>query len=90
MFFALAWALVFAAIGWYLYEGLGKALATRSVEHLTSMTELVRHVLDEVPSVERLVSQPELVTHLLVGHSDLRLSVYGNRGDVIFTSSGTR
>jgi two-component system, OmpR family, heavy metal sensor histidine kinase CusS len=90
VFFALAWALVFAAIGWYLYEGLGKALATRSVEHLTSMTELVRHVLDEVPSVERLVSQPELVTHLLVGHSDLRLSVYGNRGDVIFTSSGTR
>ena len=87
--FALAWASVFAVIGVYLYGGLGNALATRSAEHLTSMTELVRHVLDDVPSVERLVNEPELVTHLLVGHSDLRLSIYGDRGDVLFTS-GTR
>ena len=88
MLFALASALLFSGIAFYLYTSLAKELAARNEEHLTSMTELVRHVFDEVPSRDALVAEPALVTHLLVGHSDFRLVVYAADGRPII-SSGT-
>lgn len=87
--FALASALLFSAIGFYLYGALGKELAARNEEHLTSMVELVRHVLNDVPSLDRLREDPGLVTHLLVGHADLRLGIYTPDRRLLLSSSAT-
>lgn len=85
--FALASALLLAGIGLYLYSAIAKELAKRNEEHLTSMTELARHVLEDTPSLERILQEPQLVTHLLVGH-DLRLWIYDDDRRVLFSSSG--
>ena len=81
--------MLFAAIGFYLYGTVAKELAARNEDHLNSMTQLVRHVLDDVTSLEQLLADPGLVTHLLVGHADLRLTLYGPDRKPLLLSAGT-
>jgi two-component system, OmpR family, heavy metal sensor histidine kinase CusS len=85
--FALASALLFSAVGIYLHAALATELAARNEEHLRSMTKLVRHVLEDIPSLQQLANDPRLVTHLLVGHADLQLTVYAADRRSLFSSS---
>ena len=87
LMFALGSAVLFAAMGQYVYSALQREIADQDQDHLNGMVELVIHTLDQLPSLDVLVREPALVSHLLIGHGDLKLWVYDDRGRALFSSS---
>jgi two-component system heavy metal sensor histidine kinase CusS len=85
--FALASALVLAAIGFYLYSAVEWVQSSRQQAPVTAIATIVRNIMDDIPSLERLAEQPSIVGHILVGHPYLKLWIYGEDGRTHFASS---
>ncbi|MBI4194283.1 MAG: heavy metal sensor histidine kinase [Betaproteobacteria bacterium] len=87
--FALASALVLAAVAFFLHSALERVMTARQQVPLTAVATIVRNMMDDIPALERLGEQPSIVGRLLGAHPFMRLWIYGEDGRALFASSRT-
>jgi two-component system, OmpR family, heavy metal sensor histidine kinase CusS len=84
--FAAASALALAAIGALLYVELDEALTARQRQPLMAMVNVLRGMMDDIPSLEQLAEQPRIVGHVLGSHPYVSLWIHAEDGRTLFAS----
>ena len=82
LLFALVGVLLLGAIGFYLYQSLGREIAWRDDQALLGRLERMRTLLDDSASIEALRQRPQLYANML-GNRDSLLWIVSDGGQVL-------
>lgn len=86
LFFAAVAIVTFAALGRYLHYSLAKELERHDDLELIGKVELVRHLLEQVPSPETVERDKHLFLDAVVGHHGLVLKLQAADGRTLLAS----